>query len=62
MKRPIDYLLSFFFLFRYVIPCTGEVAQWLRALVAPAEDLGSIPSTRIIGRHFWGSDLCGDHA
>ena len=24
---------------------TGEVAQWLRALVALAEDLNSVPST-----------------
>jgi hypothetical protein len=30
----------------------GEVAQWLRALVALAEDLGSVPSTHMVVHNY----------
>lgn len=30
---------------------TGELAQWLRALIALAEDHGSIPSTHSMAAH-----------
>lgn len=46
-----------------MVRCTGEVVQWLDALVAPAEDLGSsVPTQQLIatlvpGHLTYSSDL-----
>lgn len=30
----------------------GELSQWLRALAAPAEDLGLVPKTQAVAHNF----------
>jgi hypothetical protein len=37
------------FILKAIILGTREVVQWLRTLVALAEDLGSVPSTHMVG-------------